>query len=68
MRLWPSTTDLGYENGFALLYFPLNANDSRYPNGNPERPTAMAFSIGVPQGSSAIDFDVTVDEYGDFLQ
>lgn len=68
VRLWPSTTDLGYENGFALLYFPLNADDSRYPEWEPGKAYSYGISIGVPQGSSAIDFDVTVDEYGDFLQ
>ena len=66
VKLWPSQTTQGYSDGMAYLYFPLSTSGSSVKEWRPGYAYRYNITIGVPAGSSVIDFDVTVDGYKDF--
>ena len=65
VKLWPSTSASTYDqaSGSGYLYFPLASTPSTWDAG---KAYVYSLTIGMPQGSSAIEFDVTVDDYQDF--
>lgn len=68
IRLWPSTDTPEYdpETGCAYLYFPLDNGHNGESKWDMGRAYVYHLSIGVPDKTSAIQFDITVDEYGNF--
>lgn len=67
VKIWPSASTPGYVDGMAYVYFPLNGETTRYNEWEPGKAYNYTLSVGVPAGSTAIDFSVTVDEYQDFV-
>lgn len=65
VKLWPSASASSYDqaSGSGYLYFPLATSPSTWDAG---KAYVYNITIGMPQGSSAIEFDVTVDDYQDF--
>ncbi|MDE6089168.1 MAG: fimbrillin family protein [Duncaniella sp.] len=66
VKIWPETADV-VADGAGYIYFPLNANqtsDTEWQLGKAYRYT---LNIDAPATSSKIDFDVTVEEYPDFI-
>ena len=70
LKLWPAKTVPGYDDntGSAYIYFPLRNETSNVLAWEPGKRYNYNITIGVPQTSTTIGFDVTVDEYGDFMQ
>lgn len=62
VRIWPKSQAEDY------LYFPLNspgaANTTK--TWEPGKAYAYNITIGVPEGTGKIEFDITVDDYPDF--
>lgn len=70
LKLWPtsSTPDRDEATGCGYLYFPLDASgsDGAIKTWDEGKAYRYNISIGVPKTSSAIQFDVTVDQYENF--
>lgn len=66
VKIWPESAD-AVADGAGYIYFPLNARE----NGNAEWQLGRAYrytlNIDVPATSNKIDFDVTVEEFPDFI-
>lgn len=66
IKIWPQTTDEATD-GAGYIYFPLNASqtsDAEWQLGKAYRYT---LNIDAPATANKIDFDVTVEEYPDFI-
>lgn len=65
VKLWPSASAPTYDqaSGNGYLYFPLASPPAVWDAG---KAYVYSLTIGVPRSSSAIEFDVTVDDYQDF--
>ena len=66
VKIWPQAAD-AVTDGAGYIYFPLSADqtsDAEWQLGKAYRYT---LNIDVPASSSKIDFDVTVEEYPDFI-
>lgn len=66
VKIWPQAAD-AVADGAGYIYFPLNASqtaDAEWQLGKAYRYT---LNIDVPASSNKIDFDVTVEEYPDFI-
>ena len=62
VRIWPKSAESDY------LYFPLNSTGAANTTAEWQAGKAYAYNItvGVPQDSGKIEFDVTVDQYPTF--
>lgn len=69
-KIWPSKSLEEKGTGCGYIYFPLDAggNEGAVSEWEAGRAYVYSLTIGVPSTSSAIQFDVTVDEYQDFAQ
>lgn len=67
-KIWPSKKLEVNGTGCGYIYFPLDAggNEGAVSEWEAGRAYVYNLTIGVPNTSSAIQFDVTVDEYQDF--
>ena len=68
VKLWPASTVPGYDaaSGTAYIYFPLRNEQANVTTWEPGKRYNYNVTIGVPQTSTTIGFDVTVDEYAEF--
>lgn len=70
VKIWPSASTPAEDmtDGDAYIYFPIAS--AELPLATKEWKAGKSYvyniTVGVPQGSSIIDFDVTVDDYNDF--
>lgn len=69
-KIWPSKSIEFNGTGCGYIYFPLDAggNEGAVSEWEAGRAYVYNLTIGIPSTSSAIQFDVTVDEYQDFAQ
>lgn len=69
VKFWPSASTPGYDgdSGYAYIYFPLSdpAHGITVNTWEVGKAYYYTLNIGVPKGSSTIEFDVTVDHYDD---
>lgn len=66
VKIWPQASD-EVADGAGYIYFPLNANqtaDAEWKLGKAYRYT---LNIDAPATTNKIDFDITVEEYPDFI-
>ena len=70
LKIWPGSSAEGYDDstGTAYIYFPLRNENSSVTEWEPGKRYNYNVTVSVPDaGSSTIEFDVTVDSYGDFI-
>lgn len=68
LKLWPKAGTEGYDpsSGTAYIYFPLRNDKSNVTAWEPGKSYNYNITIGVPQTSTTIGFDVTVDDFSEF--
>lgn len=66
VKIWPEATD-AVSDGAGYIYFPLNSNDQANSEWQIGKAYRYTLNIDVPATSNKIDFDVTVEEFPDFI-
>lgn len=65
VKVWPQNADV---DGAGYLYFPLSTNLTSATEWQLGKAYRYTLNIDVPAATSKIEFDVTVDEYPDFIE
>lgn len=66
VKIWPESAD-AISDGAGYIYFPLNANEQANAEWQLGKAYRYTLNIDVPATSNKIDFDVTVEEFPDFI-
>ncbi len=66
VKIWPQSADV-VSDGAGYIYFPLNASEQTNAEWQLGKAYRYTINIDVPTTSNKIDFDVTVEEFPDFI-
>lgn len=68
VKLWPADADAD-ASGAAYVYFPLNdsSTNAAHASWEPGKAYRYTLNVAMPANSNKIDFDVTVEEFPDFI-
>lgn len=66
IKIWPEAAD-AVSAGAGYIYFPLNANEQANAEWKLGKAYRYTLNIDVPATANKIDFDVTVEEFSDFI-